>query len=199
MTLGERISAQRAAHNLSQSDLAERLDVSRQSISKWETDASVPELDKLIKLCELFGLSMDQLVRGVEPSADQPQPPIVIQQEKSRRDVRIMIGLLLTVFGLLCFMAAFFWKGWGLDDAMVYGVPFWLWGGLCLRCKKRPLLACLWGTWGMYTGMLAFFLVCYGLSSPQVNLFIAPNLILLTLLSFATAWIRKREQEEQKE
>ena len=45
MTLGERICAQRTAHHLSQTDLADALGVSRQSVSKWETDASVPDLD----------------------------------------------------------------------------------------------------------------------------------------------------------
>ena len=50
MTLGERISALRTEKHMSQNELAEALNVSRQSISKWETDASVPELEKLIKL-----------------------------------------------------------------------------------------------------------------------------------------------------
>lgn len=170
--------------------------MSRQSVSKWETDSSVPDLDKLVKICELFGVSMDALVRGTELWSDQSQPVIVIQQEKSRRDVRTMIGLILTVFGLLCFTVVFFLRGWGLDDAMVYSVPFWLWGGLVLRCKKHPVLACLWGTWGMYAGVLAFFLVVYRLSMPQVNIFIPPNLLLLGVLSFATAWIIKCDQKE---
>ena len=56
MTLGARISALRTARGLSQSQLAEALEVSRQSVSKWETDASVPDLDRLVKLAELFGL-----------------------------------------------------------------------------------------------------------------------------------------------
>ena len=52
MTLGKQISRLRAAKGLSQEDLANDLQVSRQSISKWETDTSVPELDKLLKLSE---------------------------------------------------------------------------------------------------------------------------------------------------
>ena len=70
MTLGERIYAQRAARNLPQAALAEALGVSRQSVSKWETDASVPDLDKLVGLCELFEISMDELVRGEEPAEE---------------------------------------------------------------------------------------------------------------------------------
>ena len=199
MTLGERIYERRAARNLSQTDLADALGVSRQSVSKWETDASVPDLDKLVKMCELFEISLDQLVRGTDPAGDRLQPTVVLQREKSRRDVRTMIGLIFIVFGLLCFMLGFFLKGWGLDDALVYSVPFWVWGGLTLRCKKHPVLACLWGTWGMYTGLLAFFLVGYGLSNPAVNLFIPPNLLLAVLLSAATVWTGKQERDERKE
>ena len=54
MTLGQRITRARAAHRLSQNDLAEALEVSRLTLSKWQTDASVPELDKVLKLCQLF-------------------------------------------------------------------------------------------------------------------------------------------------
>ena len=62
MSLGNNIYRLRTQRNMSQGDLAERLDVSRQSISKWETDGAVPELDKLIKLSNIFGVTLDELV-----------------------------------------------------------------------------------------------------------------------------------------
>lgn len=49
---------------MSQGDLAEKMNVSRQSISKWETDTSVPELEKLIQLSEVFHITLDELVKG---------------------------------------------------------------------------------------------------------------------------------------
>ena len=64
MTLGENIVRLRTQKNWSQGDLADALDISRQSVSKWETDASIPELDKLLKLSALFGVTLDELVRG---------------------------------------------------------------------------------------------------------------------------------------
>ena len=72
MTLGERIRNLRMKQNLSQEDLADALSVSRQSVSKWETDASVPDLEKLLKLSDLFGVSLDTLVRG--ETTTQPVP-----------------------------------------------------------------------------------------------------------------------------
>lgn len=81
MSLGERIYKLRTEKELSQGDLAEALEVSRQSISKWETNGSVPELDKLVKLSEVFGVSLDALVTGKEdaeqPAAQEVEPQIV--------------------------------------------------------------------------------------------------------------------------
>ena len=74
MTLGERILQYRTARDWSQEDLAAALEVSRQSVSKWETDASTPELDKIVRLSEIFEVSLDQLVTGSEPSPEPQEP-----------------------------------------------------------------------------------------------------------------------------
>lgn len=66
MTLGQRLCELRTGKGLSQLELAEALDVSRQSVSKWETDAAVPEIDKLIAISRYFGVSIGVLL-GVEP------------------------------------------------------------------------------------------------------------------------------------
>lgn len=50
-------------HGMTQEELAERMGVSRQTVSKWELDGSYPEMEKVIELCELFSCSMDRLVR----------------------------------------------------------------------------------------------------------------------------------------
>ncbi len=50
-------------HGMTQEELAERMGVSRQTVSKWELDAAYPEMEKVIELCQLFSCSMDQLVR----------------------------------------------------------------------------------------------------------------------------------------
>ena len=68
MNLGETIYKLRTEKQLSQGDLAEMLEVSRQSISKWENNSAVPELEKLIRLSEIFEVSLDELVKGEEKS-----------------------------------------------------------------------------------------------------------------------------------
>ena len=74
MTLGQRIQELRKGLRLSQEELGERMGVSRQAISKWEGDQAIPELDKLIALSKLFGLTVGQLL-GVEQPAPAPAPP----------------------------------------------------------------------------------------------------------------------------
>lgn len=61
MTLGERILKYRKKARISQEELADRLNVTRQSISLWETDQTVPSLDSLITLAQIFGISLDEL------------------------------------------------------------------------------------------------------------------------------------------
>ena len=62
MTIGEKIAALRISADISQEQLAEKISVSRQSVSKWEMDQALPQIDKVLQLCELFGISTDELL-----------------------------------------------------------------------------------------------------------------------------------------
>ena len=64
MVLSENLQFFRARHSLTQEQLAAQLDVSRQSVSKWESGLSYPEMDTLLKLCDLFDIDLDTLLRG---------------------------------------------------------------------------------------------------------------------------------------
>lgn len=66
MTFGERLYELRNKNNLSQEDLAEVLDVSRQSISKWENDKASPEMTRLLFMSDYFNVSLDYLMRGIK-------------------------------------------------------------------------------------------------------------------------------------
>lgn len=71
-TLGQKIYEARAQKNISQTELAEALDVSRQSISKWETDAALPEIDKLIALSRYFAVPVGTLLGLEEETTSEP-------------------------------------------------------------------------------------------------------------------------------
>ncbi len=64
MTIGEKIAHLRSANGLSQEQLAEKLNLSRQSVSKWEMDQALPQIDNVLQLCELFSVSTDELLRS---------------------------------------------------------------------------------------------------------------------------------------
>lgn len=64
MSLGEKIREQRKQAGLSQEQLAEKLNVSRQAITKWETDKGIPDVANLIAISDEFGLSLDELIKG---------------------------------------------------------------------------------------------------------------------------------------
>lgn len=145
MSLGERIYRLRTEKNLSQGDLAERLEVSRQSISKWENNNAVPELEKIIKLSEILGVSLDELVKG-EPSAYRTENINVKQEEKvqgTANSQRTIIGVILLcmtfLLGLLSLMTPL--SLWGF---ILFVFPFLICGILCLTVRKNLGLWCVW-------------------------------------------------------
>ena len=62
MTIGEKIAKLRGSLGYSQEQLAEKMEVSRQSVSKWEMDQALPQIDKVLQLCDLFSVSADELL-----------------------------------------------------------------------------------------------------------------------------------------
>lgn len=73
MKLVERLIQLRTENSLSQSDLAERMHVSRQTISRWETGATVPSSENLRYLSKFYGVSVDTLLHGEPPAAAEPE------------------------------------------------------------------------------------------------------------------------------
>lgn len=73
MIMAEKIAALRRRSGWSQEELAEKMSISRQSVSKWESGASIPDLDKIIKMSQLFSVSTDYLLKDeIEDLCSQP-------------------------------------------------------------------------------------------------------------------------------
>lgn len=92
MTFGNKLSKLRRENNYTQEQLAELLGVSRQAISKWESDSAYPETDKLIRISKLFNCSLDYLMKDEVDSQPQAQPvsqPIRLQlrERKSEKEL----------------------------------------------------------------------------------------------------------------
>ena len=96
MTLGESIQYYRRRAGLSQEALAEKVGVSRQSVSKWELGEATPEVDRLVALAAAFGVTVDQLLSG-EPPKEEPQreePSPTGPEEKGKTTLEEGVGLL---------------------------------------------------------------------------------------------------------
>lgn len=155
MTLGESITRLRTQKGWSQGDLADALDVSRQSISKWETDTSVPELEKLIRLSELFGVTLDALVRGEQAETQTENAAHAAPPQSAPTSPAPAVSHTHTVAGviLLCFGAAVFLLllllGGGLAS-LFYAAPFLLCALVCFAVKHHTGLWCAWAVFGCY-------------------------------------------------
>lgn len=82
MTIGKKITWLRQKNDISQEELADRLDVSRQSVSKWEMDSAYPRIDKLMQMCSIFSVSADELLRN-DISFDEEKKPAVRENTSS--------------------------------------------------------------------------------------------------------------------
>lgn len=105
MKLSERLTELRKEKNLSQLELAEVLNVSRQSVSLWENGSTTPALDKLQFLAEFYGITIDELFYPVEekPKAQEQDPTPQAMEDKSNRKLfwlctaAVVIGLIACV------------------------------------------------------------------------------------------------------
>ena len=74
MILADKITELRKKRGWSQEELAEKVDVTRQSVSKWESAQSTPDLDKILKLAEIFEVTTDELLKA-EQRFEEEKPP----------------------------------------------------------------------------------------------------------------------------
>lgn len=100
--LSERIYKFRRKSGLSQEQLAEKIGVSRQAISKWESGTSTPELEKLLALSECFDTTLDELVREQVSCGDTNEAPQKTESEKVSKAVEIKVGIGLCLVGAIC-------------------------------------------------------------------------------------------------
>jgi len=166
MSLGETIYRLRTEKNLSQGALAERLEVSRQSISKWENESAVPDLAKIVKLSEVFEVSLDELVKG--ECASQKTEKLTLQEdaiadikvksEYNNTQVgvpgRMVAGIILFCMAFLVIL--FFAILGGLISGIIYASPLWLCGILCFALKQNVGLWCAWAVYVLLDTCLAY-------------------------------------------
>ena len=83
MTLGEKLQRLRKARGMSQEELAARMGVSRQAVSRWELNIALPDTENVVRLSELFGVTTDYLLKERE-AEENPSPEPGIPASKDR-------------------------------------------------------------------------------------------------------------------
>ena len=171
MNLGERIYKLRTEKNLSQGDLAERLEVSRQSISKWENNNAVPDLEKIIALSEIFEVSLDELVKGKKvteetgayiPREQKTEHTTTVERNFPPRKIAGIILFCMAFITLLfCTMLG------GALTGLVFCLPFLVCGIFCFVLKRN---VGLWCTWAVYFLLDVFMSYATGISRSAVVL-----------------------------
>jgi len=145
MTFGEKLQDLRRKAGMSQDTLAEKLDVSRQAVSKWERDETMPETEKLVRIAQLFHASLDELLLDREPqTVPEPDPQPVYRPtyrhsyvNQFRRHgyklgyILIAIGAIICAFSLIMRLV---WPALGnsflgsangfMQDISIADVPF---------------------------------------------------------------------------
>lgn len=114
MEFKEILAHERKAKNLSQEKLAELLDVSRQSISKWENGDSFPEYSKLVLLADIFDCSLDYLCGRAEKSIEKPAP----EKPEGKKSVKTAVCIVLAAVLLFGGFAVGKWGFQNDDDSV---------------------------------------------------------------------------------
>ncbi len=215
MTLAEKIQELRTGRGLSQEELAAQLKVSRQSVSKWETGQSVPDLEKVIKLSDLFGVTVDQLVREGEAASlpeERVRPRVACGEVRPGPTLIQKAGICTEVTGWAAFLLGLMGEG----ILVMIGLAMVLLGLPLLLARKHPWLWMGWIAvaltlvvlnprtsvvgWGLIGGIR--LLAAY-LKYPQVGqavllggwIAVLRGLLVLTLLwGTYRGWKKKKEE-----
>ena len=142
MNIAERIQLLRKRRGISQEELADRIGVSRQAVSKWESDQSTPDIDKIILLCDYFDVTTDYLLKGIEPTNDVTPKEAdarlfsvvgtavnfiglvtaMMVWKEEQTQISVAIGMIVMAVGCMCFAIGQFIG----RDKIAASTQFWL-------------------------------------------------------------------------
>ena len=183
MTLHEKILYYRKQARLSQEELAARVGVSRQAVSKWELNDALPEVDKLAALAKAFGVTADELLSPAEPGEGAPPP------EPPRRPRR-GFGSLPWLIQRYGWLAGVYIALSGAGIALVGGLARFAFGRMFRVTVGDRLSGMGWDVGGFPAELEGYFGMSTGVSSMgSVFLTIAAAILAVGLLTLAAGII----------
>ena len=130
MELGQRLKEYRSAAGMTQEELAEKMYVSRQTISSWENDKSYPDIHSLLMLSDLFGVTLDTFVKGDIEIMKEKVDQTDIRNFKRESNIFGVLVVLCVVSPLLLF------KGLGIPGLLIWAVLFCVMMFFGIRLEK---------------------------------------------------------------
>lgn len=116
MNISDRIQYLRKTKGISQEELADKMGVSRQAVSKWESEQSTPDMERIILLSDFFEVTTDYLLKGVEPAPAEP----VSEKEKPNAMIFTIVGTAFNFIGLIT--ASMIWHEQQVATATAVGL-----------------------------------------------------------------------------
>ena len=113
MNIADRIQNLRKSKGISQEELADKVGVSRQAVSKWESEQSTPDIEKIIIMSEYFEVTTDYLLKGIEPQKEEGE-------KKSDARIFSIVGTALNFIGLI--VAIMIWHEEQVASAVAVGL-----------------------------------------------------------------------------
>lgn len=168
MNIADRIQTLRKSRGISQEELADKIGVSRQAVSKWESEQSSPDLEKIILLSDYFDVTTDYLLKGIEPVEDEPKTKAdarifsvlatvlnfigllaaIIIWEVERTSISVLGGFIIMAVGCMCFVIGQF-MGTNMEkSAFMFGlINVWLLSLMPISSIFNFIQGIRWGNW----------------------------------------------------
>jgi len=115
MNIADRIQHLRKLKGISQEELADKIGVSRQSVSKWESEQSVPDMDKIIRMSDFFAVTTDYILKGIESKKQASEHSV-------NANIFVAVASALNFIGLI--VSSAFWYEEQTPMAVVAGLIF---------------------------------------------------------------------------
>ena len=187
--MADRIQYLRKSKGISQEELADKVGVSRQAVSKWESEQSTPDVEKIILLSDLFEVTTDYLLKGIEPvpanTTDKSDARIfslvgsvfnfiglvtaIMIWKEEQTSVSVAVGLILMAIGIMTFVIGqFIGKNKEKASFWFWTVNVWIVILIPISCVFNAMQGILGGYWWTFRptpelgNSIGFYLLCWG-------------------------------------
>lgn len=172
MNMADRIQTLRKSKGISQEELADKIGVSRQAVSKWESEQSSPDIEKIILLSDYFDVTTDYLLKGIEPIADASKEEsdarifsilgtalnfiglvaaIMVWNEKQTA-ISVAIGLIIMAIGCMSFAFGQYLGKNKKEASFLFGlINVWILTLIPISCIFNGLQGIIGGHWWTFT------------------------------------------------